>query len=624
MTGADDDGDLTTVLAQYLPFRSVDQDVRTRLAAEATIETYAAGDLVLDAFADPSSCVYIVLDGRVGMWNDAGRLDEEPDEVLGRGGVFGFSAMLTERSIGPRVVAITEARVARIPGGEATAAFVTRDGARFLARSLAKSLGQPDVGLPAYGRVGDLVTSAPIVVDPSVPADEVARRMTQAGRRCAVVETAPGAYAAITDASLRRRLLAEGRPVTAPAGEVVAAVTPRVAPDESAAEALLALLDAEADAAVVTDDENRLIGVVTMREISLTPTAADVAIHQRLRRAPTPGDLVDCARQFPDLLGRLLEQGLGSGRVIGVYSTLLDALVRRALELEYARHPDLSMSAFTWLALGSNGRREAVLSSDIDSAVSFADGTPEEVMARHREALAGVDRILQATGLATDKHGVSGRHTILSRTHEQWREAAREWLADPVAGKGAIMTSLLVDARPLAGTDETAAADLVVAELREHPLTMRLLLTDALARRARLRSLMLREPWRRTWTYDIKEHALLPLVNLARWAALVAGSNALSTRQRLLDAGGSTVLSQEQAGSLAEVFEVLQRLRLRYQLMQWRDGVAPSDSLVFEAMSPIDRSVVAQAVREIAQAQKRFATVTAYTDAAEWVPAGDR
>lgn len=616
--------DLNTVLASYLPFRSVDADVRQRLAAEATIESYAAGHLVLDAFADPSSCVYVVLDGRVGMWNDATRLDQEPDELLGRGGVFGFSAMLTERSVGPRVVAVTDARVARIPGEEATAAFVTRDGARFLARSLARSLRDPAVALPANSRVSDLITAAPLVVDPATPADEVARAMTRDRHTCAVIETSPGTYAAITDASLRRRILAEGLPPTAPARDVVASVTPQADAAEAPAETLLALLEADADAAVVTDESGRLVGVVTLGDFSLTPTASDLAIHQRLRHAPTPGDLVDCAEQFPDLLRRLLEHGLASGRVIGVYSTLLDGLVRRALELEFAGHPDLPMSAFTWLALGSNGRREAVLSSDIDSAVAFADGTPEDVMACYRTALAGVDLILQSAGMATDTHGVSGRHTLLSRTHAQWRAAAREWLADPVAGNGAIMTSLLVDARPIFGADETAAADLVVGDLREHPLTMRLLLTDALARRARLRSLLIREPWRRSWTYDIKEHALLPLVNLARWAALVAGSSALSTRERLLDAGGSTVLSQEQSTSLAEVFEVLQRLRLRYQLMQSREGVTPSDDLVFDAMSPIDRSIVAQAVREIAQAQKRFATVAAYTDTAEWAPGEPR
>ena len=56
-----------------------------------------------------------------------------------------------------------------------------------------------------------------------------------------------------------------------------------------------------------------------------------------------------------------------------MYSSILDTIVRRTITLIFAQHPDLSLDAFTWLSLGSNGRREAVLSSDIDSAVAFRD-----------------------------------------------------------------------------------------------------------------------------------------------------------------------------------------------------------------------------------------------------------
>ena len=161
-----------------------------------------------------------------------------------------------------------------------------------------------------------------------------------------------------------------------------------------------------------------------------------------------------------------------------------------------------------------------------------------------------------------------------------------------------------------------AAAELVVEELRKHPMTMRLLLVDALAHRARLRTL--REPWRRPANYDIKELALLPLVNLARWGALVARSEELATPERLLACGGTTFLPAAHAATLAEVFEVLQRLRLRYQLLQVADGSRASDSLVFDQMSPIDRSIVTSAVREISQAQKRMANVASYVESGEW------
>jgi CBS domain-containing protein len=81
-----------------------------------------------------------------------------------------------------------------------------------------------------------------------------------------------------------------------------------------------------------------------------------------------------------------------------VYSSLIDSVIRRAIELGLAAHPELSPDRFTWLALGSNGRREAVLSSDVDSAVAFADDVGEEEMAAYRELFTTVDLTLAEAG----------------------------------------------------------------------------------------------------------------------------------------------------------------------------------------------------------------------------------
>ena len=55
-----------------------------------------------------------------------------------------------------------------------------------------------------------------------------------------------------------------------------------------------------------------------------------------------------------------------------------------------------------------------------------------------------------------------------------------------------------------------------------------------------------------------------------------------------------------------EVFEVLQRVRLNYQVAQFDRGETVSDLLELKRLSPLDRSLVAQAVREIAGIQRRL------------------
>jgi CBS domain-containing protein len=123
---------------------------------------------------------------------------------------------------------------------------------------------------------------------------------------------------------------------------------------------------------------------------------------------------------------------------------------------------------------------------------------------------------------------------------------------------------------------------------------------------------------RRTDTFNVKTHALLPIVNIARWAALSVRSAELPTTGRLRAASGSAMLPEEQASILVEVFEVLQRLRLRYQLLQHQRGDQPTDVFVMDRLSPIDRSIIAQAVREISSVQRRMDNVAAYVPAEAW------
>jgi CBS domain-containing protein len=59
-------------------------------------------------------------------------------------------------------------------------------------------------------------------------------------------------------------------------------------------------------------------------------------------------------------------------------------------------------------------------------------------------------------------------------------------------------------------------------------------------------------------------------------------------------------------------------VRLRYQLRQVRSGERPSDLLVMRQISSIDRSVIAQAVREISAVQRRMDNVSHYVPVEGW------
>ena len=78
------------------------------------------------------------------------------------------------------------------------------------------------------------------------------------------------------------------------------------------------------------------------------------------------------------------------------------------------------------------------------------------------------------------------------------------------------------------------------------------------------------------------------------------------------------MLPAARAATLIEVFEVLQGLRLGYQLRQIERGERPSDLLQRAELSPGERSTIASAVRAIAAVQKRADNIALYAPSEEW------
>jgi CBS domain-containing protein len=138
----------------------------------------------------------------------------------------------------------------------------------------------------------------------------------------------------------------------------------------------------------------------------------------------------------------------------------------------------------------------------------------------------------------------------------------------------------------------------------EHPNALRLQLLDALSGKVRTRSL--RDVLsRRGGTFDLKNHAVTPIVNLARWGGLTAGVTSATTPARLGAAAQAGAISTRDADTLRDVFVMLQRLRMAHQVEQIAAGHTPGDVITMSELSPLNRSLLGDGLREIAAARRR-------------------
>lgn len=609
--------ELSRFLAGVEPFDALDPGQLAALASAAAIRQFSAGDLVVDAFTAPPMEIYVVLTGEVDLWHDEDRVTKAGDDRFVAGEVFGFSAMLTERPVGPRVVATKSASVAVLPGHLVEPAFYSRSGARFLADYISR-IRRQSTTTPAFSTVENLLATTPVIVGPDTPVTDVARQLADRDVHCAVVEFGDGAYGIVTDAILGRRVVGDGLSPEAPARVVMQPAT-TVELSGSSVEALVTLLDTRAEYLPVVDRAGALRGVVGARDFALAPTTAGVGLLEQIHRTRHRAELVERALRAPAVLGDILDRGLATDRVIRVYSAIVDSIVRQSIRLVFADHPELPLELFTWLTLGSHGRREAVPCSDLDAAISFDDDVSPEMMTRYRDVFGDVNALLTDAGLGVDVNGANASNKAFSRTNSEWRAAATRWLTVPgehsraamaAHSKGlAVIASLMVDARPVHGTPGLPEVARVFTEFQLHPAAMNLLLSESVSHRAKVRERTLRDVVTGkgdTFNFDIKTYGLLPVVSIARWAALGVGSTELQTVKRLRDAAGSAILPRAEADRLIEVFELLQRMRLRHHLNRLHNGKQPSDLIDRDDLSPIERTMISQAVREINTIARRM------------------
>ena len=171
------------------------------------------------------------------------------------------------------------------------------------------------------------------------------------------------------------------------------------------------------------------------------------------------------------------------------------------------------------------------------------------------------------------------------------------------------MSSLLIDGRVVWGDNALHTVPAAYRRMRaEHPDALRLQRLFALSERARTRSL--RDVLsRRGGTFDLKSHAVTPIVNLARWGGLTADVTSASTPARLRAAAQADAISERDAETLSDVFVMLQRMRMAHQVDQIAAGHTPGDVITMSQLSPLNRSLLNDGLREIAAVQRRVRNV---------------
>jgi CBS domain-containing protein len=602
--------DIAEFLHRHPPFDTLDEEALSNVAASAEIEFHPAGTPVLESAEATADFAYVVRRGSVELLT-GGRLFD----LVGEGELFAFASLLAESPLGFVARAAEDTLVYRIPERAIRPVLERPAAVRFVAESLTRhgrllASPDPEPPPPATGRrVGELIRAPALVCPPATPVQEAARQMVETGRSCVVTDLGDR-LGIVTDHDIRTRVVAAGAAPETPLSEVMTAPARTVAADTTASEALVEMLDHGVRHLPVLEPRRRLIGVIDDVDLMASERRAPFHLRSLIARSRDAAGVAEAATELPRTVIALYDADVPAPVISRMIASIHDTITRRLIEIAHEEVGPPPVP-YSWLALGSFGRREPFPGSDVDCALAWEDGDDpgprENMLALARRVLAG----LSASGLTPDSRGAVASNPLFARSTLEWERAAEEWLEDPDRGRGLMLLGVVVESAAVWGAS-TAAERLAAAfsSLPQRDRTLRRLAIAALAQRPPtgfFRHFVLESSGERKGRLDIKRGGLLPIESLARWAGLAAGVSAASTRARLDAAQEARVLEADDAAVLRDAFELVFELRMEHHVGRLRAGLPPDDLIDPERLTPLTRTSLKDAFRAVARVQRGIA-----------------
>jgi CBS domain-containing protein len=618
------------VLLHHEPFSSMSGGDLDRIARAAKVRYFAPGEVILSPEPErPSSC-FIVRQGVVRGERPSASGDPTALWELDAGDMFPLGALLARRGVTSVYRSIEDTFVLAVPVevfDQLIAAsapfqdFCTRrlahlldiSRARFQAEYASAVTEQRGLATP----LGSLLRNEAITVAPATPLADALHLMEE--RRIGslpVVDESRRPVGIFTRQDVVGRIVLPGTSLTEPISSVMSEPVITLHMHATAGDAAVAMARRGIRHVVLVDEAGSVSGVVSERDLFGLQRLSVRELASSIRRARDLAALVQCASDVRALSYALVAQGVASGQLTRMISSLNDQLVARLLDITTPRH-DVSGVVLCWIGMGSEGRSEQTIATDQDNGLILVPNYPnvsaDAIRARllpfAREVNAGLD----ALGYPLCKGGVMAMNPKWCASLDEWRTAFFGWIdrGDP---QSLLEANIFFDFRALWG--EAAIAEALRVDIagraQGNPRFLKQMSDNALTVRPPLNwmgEISAKEDAKGVAGIDLKASGTAAFVDGARILALASGVTATNTVERLQAAGAAKGIHESEINAWADAFEYLQFLRLRTQHRR-ASGMLPaseSPNLVpIDDLSELDRRILKEALRQCRKLQQRL------------------
>ncbi len=592
-------------LGQQSPYDRLNDADLTRLASHVEVEFFPAGAIIVPTDSPPLTDIYVVRTGSVEIL-DRGRVAD----ILSVGDTFGHISVLSGLPPSMVVRAHDDCLCYRFPDPRVI-------------------IDRPD--LLRYGHYGQLIARERLVASGGPLARletplsksmqpilwcgaddvvrDVARRMTESGRSCAIFQLTDQ-YGIVTEHDFSRRIATGEIGIDEPVRTVGSTPALSVSSTTTGHNAYLFMIRHGIHHLVVDDPLGRPAGVVRVVDFTAAEVRDPLVIRRAIGLARTPDELATACASISPTAVELWRAGVSAEHFGAVLTAMIQSALLRIIEMSTAEGI-LETLTCSWLLLGSAGRGEPLLNSDLDTALIWEPRDPEtsvdpdEVVARVTPIIGSLPHY----GFLPCPQNLNASSPLFCRSVDQWEQAAGYWRTNPTLSNNLLTASTLLDGHAIT---EARLASRVYSQVLASPgrdQFARVLTRSAVATRPPtgfVRGLVVGHLGEHRGDLNLKKCALRPIAGLARALALRAGDTSGSTPERLARAKQAGLLHAEEADALIEAFWLAYQLAIDHQVTAITEGTTPRSSFPASSLNPLLRRHLRETFRVIGQVQDRF------------------
>ena len=470
---------IAEALQKFPPFSMLPVPTVSALAEKAHVKVLVKGDFVWKQGDPPGEEVLFLAMGRVEYYCSNDGTDELVD-VRDVGDILGLSALHEGESFRVSAEVQEDSILYVLPWQDMQFILEVNDQARNYVRrhlfwgtrvgraapSLNIEAGDARNILEAHVEGAQLIKPRPperlLACPPETPIRTAAEMMVKRQLSSILVVDGNGhPLGFVTHRLLVREIVVgSGNPGSSVAKIMLSPVC-TVAPRTSTMAAQLSMLHERIEHICITEDgtpNSKALDVSTPKDLLAQSGHHPVGIATSIQRARTPARLRELCDDIEEVSRSYLEAGI-SGIVMGqICAQLFDTLIARMMEMAEESLAEKGITLpeipWAWMAVGSDGRREQVLRTDMDNALVFEDSGDSASNEAHRKIFLmlaeNIINMMIEAGFSRCQGGVMASNPRWCQTDKEWIKEIKN-VDQLLSGDKLLRAVVLYDLRYVAG-----------------------------------------------------------------------------------------------------------------------------------------------------------------------------